>query len=156
MVVAIPAQVVLPDGLKSYYKEHLLPQLTSWESSAGTECGSQFNTEVDNPEPDDQDREEQQDSTAKDTDVLPDEQDELTSSNTHARDWDQDEDANASRDRGCNIQNGTCNRKKNTSTPTSSEEAGSARSQRRSGLRTKTAPPTRLMTLHMMLEDEPP
>ena len=74
MVVAVPAQVALPDGLTSYYKEHLLPQL---ESSAGTECGSQFNTEVDNPEPDDQDREEQQDSTAKDTDVLPDERDEL-------------------------------------------------------------------------------
>ena len=126
------------------------------ESSAGTESGSQFNssnTEADNSESDDQDGEE---STTEDTDVLPDERDEPTSSNTHTRDWDQNEDTNASTDRGCNTQNETCNRKKNTSTPTSSEEARPARSQRRSGLRTKTTQTTRLMTLHMMLEDEPP
>ena len=55
-----------------------------------------------------------------------------------------------------NNQNETCNRKKNTSTPTSSEEAGPARSQRQTGLRTKATPPTRLMALYTMLEDEPP
>ena len=122
------------------------------ESSTGTESGSQFNssnTEVDNLEPDDQDREKQQDSTAKGTD-------ESNSSNAHARDRDQDEDTNALGDRGCNIQNETCNGKKNTSTPTPTEEVRPARPQRRSGLRTGTTPPTRLMTLHMMLEDEPP
>ena len=45
-------------------------------------------------------------------------------------------------------------RKKRTST--SIEEIPTERSQRRTGLRTKTTPPTRLMTFKMTLKDEPP
>ena len=132
------------------------------ESSADTESGSPLetsNTSRRNSELDDQDRERQQDSAAEDTCVLPDEQEELTSSTTHTRDRDQEkvseEHTNVSMDRGCYIQDEMGNRN-NTRTPIASDEARPVRSRRRAGLRTGTTPPTRLMTLHTVLEDEPP